>query len=515
MAKRIASASRRTSETRRSNTTRARDASSSGKASTTRAPAVQFTDAPAFSTGTKASTGDAYEPNTFQTINPMTQVASAHFERLTDSQLSLKVDAANQAQRAWAAMSVKARGQVMHRVADTLRANADEIAGLMADEMGKPLAEGRAEIKKWADGVDYFATHAPSMLASQRITDAQGTVEIRKEPTGTLFSILPWNMPIGQIFRMAGPALMGGNAVLMKHAPNVPQTAQRVEQLMLEAGVPKGVFTNLFIDLKQAQALIADPRVAGVTLTGSERAGRAIAEAAGKVMKPYVTELGGADPFVVLADANLERAVETLVSSRTMNAGQMCIAPKRIILEAPIHDRFVSMLVERLKRVRIGDPKDPQTQMGPMARADLHDELVRQVELSKKQGARAIVAGTVPEGHPTFFAPTVLLGVETDNVAFQEELFGPVFAITKAKNVDHACTLANLSRFGLGAAVWTENHDHAETFFNQVTAGLKAWNGPVESRFAAPIGGRRASGFGAELGTAGLWVRETTHLLPT
>ena len=440
----------------------------------------------------------------YRSINPATGEQNREFDTLTDADWSDRVDSARAAFDDWKISSFSHRAKLLLRLAERLDSEKDHIGALMTLEMGKPIHGAVAEAQKCAWGCRYFAEHGESFLASVAVESEASDSRVAYEPLGPVLAIMPWNFPFWQLFRVAAPGVMAGNVILLKHAPNVPQCAIRIEELFLEAGFPPGVLQNLFVTNDQAARIIADPRVAGVTLTGSVRAGKSVAAAAGASIKKCVLELGGSDPFIVLEDADLDLAVETAVTSRALNNGQSCIAAKRFILERGIADDFTRRFVGKMSDLRIGDPSDPHTDLGPLARADLRDTLHDQVVRSVSAGARLLAGGKPMDGRGFYYPPTVLSNVQPGMAAFDEETFGPVAALIEARDRNHALELANQTRFGLGAAVFTRDHDTAEYFARSLDAGNVFVNGFVKSDPRLPFGGVKESGYGRELGSWGI-----------
>jgi succinate-semialdehyde dehydrogenase/glutarate-semialdehyde dehydrogenase len=376
--------------------------------------------------------------------------------------------------------------------------------------MGKPIVQGEAEVDKCAWTCDFYADQAATYLAPQpRETDASLSY-VRFDPLGLILAVMPWNFPFWQVFRFAAPALMAGNAGLLKHASNVPRCALQIEEVLREAGFPRGLFATALVPSRAVAGLIADPRVAAVTLTGSDLAGSQVAEHAGRELKKTVLELGGSDPFIVLADADVAAAARTAADARLVNSGQSCIAAKRFIAVEAVADAFVARFAEELRTRRMGDPLDRTTQVGPQARTDLRDALHAQVEESVKRGARRVLGGEVPPGPGAFYPPTLLAAVDRGMPAFDEETFGPVAAVIRAKDDADAVRLANDSVFGLGASLWTQNHARAERLAAQIEAGSIFVNGLVKSDPRLPFGGIKRSGYGRELSEYG--IREFVNI---
>jgi len=398
----------------------------------------------------------------------------------------------------------------MRAAARLLRERKAEYGRLMALEMGKPVAQGEAEAEKCAWACEYYAEHAGAFLAPEpRATDASRSF-VRFDPLGPVLAIMPWNFPFWQVLRFAAPALMAGNAGVLKHASNVPQCARAVEALLREAGFPEGLFRAVLIGPEAVPRLIADPRVQAVTLTGSDRAGSQVAEQAGRHLKKTVLELGGSDPFIVLEDADLPRAAKTAADARLINSGQSCIAAKRFVVVEAVAERFLELFVTEMQSRRVGDPLARDTAVGPQARRDLRDALHRQVQESVRRGARLLLGGEVPAGPGAFYPPTVLAAVAPGSPAFDEETFGPAAAVIRAKDERDAIRLANASPYGLGASLWTEDRARAERLAPDIEAGSVFVNGLVKSDPRLPFGGVKRSGYGRELSEFG--IREFVNI---
>ncbi len=396
------------------------------------------------------------------------------------------------------------RAGVLRAVAKHLHSQCDRYATLITLEMGKPLREARAEVEKCATACDYYAQHAADFLRSEPAESDAGKSYVAFYPLGTVLAIMPWNFPFWQVFRAAAPALMAGNAVLLKHAPNVPQCALAMEAIFRECGLPEGIFTTLMIETGLVPDVIASPHVHAVTLTGSEATGRKVAALAGQHLKKCVLELGGSDPFIVLHDADMDLAVDTAVTARFQNCGQSCIAAKRFIVVPQIANEFLSRLKIKVEALKLGDPMDDATQIGPMARLDLRDSLHRQITDSIAQGAVA-VTGCEPDGREGFFyRPSILDRVTAKARAWHEELFGPVAVIIRAADEQDAIRIANETRFGLGSSIWSADAARAERLASRIQAGCTFVNGMVKSDPRLPFGGVKASGFGRELSRLGM-----------
>ncbi len=448
----------------------------------------------------------------FITLNPYTGIVENRFAAHQESQVEGILARAAKAHHQWRISGFGERSALLYRLADALMARRDELALTMTREMGKRLAESLAEVDKCISVCRYYADNAESMLASVALEAGDDEAQVHYQSLGPVLAIMPWNFPLWQVFRFLAPTLMVGNVALLKHAPNAAASALNIAALFEQAGAPQGVFQNLFVDLETVEKVIADGRVRGVTLTGSERAGRAVGALAGGALKPCVLELGGSDPFIVLADADLDAAVEDAVTSRFMNAGQTCIAAKRLIVEAPVMDAFKEALVARVADLRYGDPQLAQTGLAPMARQDLRDQLHGQVTQTLGQGARCLMGGQPIAGSYAGYEATILDGVTPEMLAANEELFGPVACLMSVESADAALALANRSRFGLGASLWTRDRARAEVLASQIESGAVFINGFVKSDPRWPFGGVKHSGFGRELWRDGLTAFSNAQL---
>ena len=442
------------------------------------------------------------------TVNPATGERLDEYPAFTDADVDAALDRAAEAQQEWAARPIDDRAAVLRRVAELLREEADELALLITREMGKPLVEARAEVEKCATTCDYYADNAAAFLADEPVETSADRSWISYEPVGVVLAVMPWNFPLWQVLRFAAPALMAGNGALLKHSPNTTGCALAVERIVTAAGAPEGLFGALVVAEADVPAvtrrLIGDPRVGAVTITGSERAGRAVGAAAGDAIKKSVLELGGSDPFVVLADADLRRVAALAARGRLMNAGQSCISPKRLIVDASVAEEFTRLLVAEVEALAVGDPEAPGTHIGPMARADLRDGVDRQVQASIAAGARLLTGGRPLPGAGCFYAPTVLADVVPGVPAYDEEVFGPVATVIVARDEDDAVRIANDTRFGLGASVWTTDVDRGVAVARRIRSGAAFVNALVASDARMPFGGTRASGYGRELAAAGI-----------
>ena len=451
-----------------------------------------------------------------RSINPADGTLVAEYAEHDRREVFARVARADDAQRAWARARIADRAAPLSRVADLLEERAEELARGMALEMGKPLGEGVAEARKCAWVCRYYAENAAHFLASDEIATEAARSFVAYRPLGTVLAIMPWNFPYWQVFRFAAPALMAGNACLLKHAPNVTGASIAIEKLFADAGLPANVFTSLVIDIDLVPELIADARIRGVTLTGSTRAGRAVAALAGAALKPAVLELGGSDPYVILADAEIDVAVDACAASRLLNAGQSCIAAKRFIVVDSIRAEFTERVIARFERVSVGDPLDANTSLGPLARLDLRDCLQQQVAKSVELGASVRIGGEPPLGKGAFYPPTVLDGVIAGMPAYEDELFGPVASILAARDEADAIRIANDTSYGLGAAVFTRDTERGlHIAEHELDAGACFVNDFVKSDPRLPFGGIRDSGYGRELSLLGIreWTNAKTVVL--
>ena len=398
----------------------------------------------------------------------------------------------------------------MREAAQILRTRRAEYARTMTIEMGKPIVQAEAEVDKCAWVCEYYADHAEAFLAEQPRETQASRSYVRFDPLGPVLAVMPWNFPFWQVFRFAAPALMAGNAGILKHASNVPRSALAIEEVFREAGFPRGLFSTVLVGSSAVAGLIADPRIVAVTLTGSELAGSKVAEQAGHALKKTVLELGGSDPFIVLADADIGAAARTAADARLINSGQSCIAAKRFIVVEPVADQFLDRFLDELRSRRMGDPLVRGTQVGPQARLDLRDSLHEQVAESVKRGAKLLLGGEVPAGKGAFYPPTLLAAVDKGMPAFDEETFGPVAAVIRAKDAADAVRLANDSAFGLGASLCTQDRVRAERMAAQIEAGAVFVNSLVTSDPRLPFGGIKRSGYGRELSEYG--IREFVNI---
>jgi succinate-semialdehyde dehydrogenase/glutarate-semialdehyde dehydrogenase len=447
---------------------------------------------------------------TLVATNPFTGEQLATFASASDDDVRATLDRAGTAFAAWRRRPVAERAALMGSLATTLRANKAHLAELATLEMGKPITEAEGEVEKSAMFCDYFAENGERFLTPASLEGGQDDNYVRYEPLGTILAVMPWNFPYVQVFRFAPPALVAGNVAILKHASNVPQCALEIERLFIEAGFPEGVFQTLLAGPEVVEGLLGDDRIGGVALTGSERAGSMVASIAGRELKTSVMELGGSDPFIVLDDADIAEAAKEGCRGRNINAGQACISAKRFIVLDEVADEFEAALAREVESLKLGDPLDRETQVGPLARADLVEDLRLQVEDSVAAGAKVIAGGTPWEGPGFFVVPTVLTDVTPDMRVFREETFGPVAAVIRARDEDEAIALANDSQYGLGASVWTRDTERGRRVAEQVEAGMVFINAIVVSDPRLPFGGVKRSGYGRELGEWG--IREFTYV---
>ncbi|WP_431289084.1 aldehyde dehydrogenase family protein [Roseateles chitinivorans] len=452
--------------------------------------------------------------HTITTINPTTGETLATFEAWGREQVDQAVDAAHAAALAWGGQPLSARADIVRKLADELRASKDSLAALITAEMGKPLAEAAGELEKSAVTALYYVDKAPSLLSDEPVQIDGVDAWVAYEPIGLVLAVMPWNFPVWQVMRFAIPSLIAGNGILLKHSPNVTGSALALEQLFERAGVPPHVLTTLVVaepDVPSTiESLIADDRIAAVTLTGSNRAGAAVGSAAGRASKKSVLELGGSDAFVVLEDADVKAAAAAAVKARFHNAGQSCVCAKRFIVAESVAEEFTRLFVAGTKALVVGDPTDPKTQVGPLARGDLRAALADQVKRSVAAGATVLLGGASMPGEGYFFQPTVIGHTKPGMAVFDEETFGPVAAIAIAKDDDDAVRLANATPFGLSLSVWTASQPRGVALAKRVTSGAAFINAVTASDARLPFGGTKKSGYGRELASAG--VREFSNI---
>lgn len=437
-------------------------------------------------------------------VNPATGKEIEHFEEFTWKQVEARLATTSKTFKEWRLTDYTERADCMRALANLLRRNKREYGKIMTLEMGKPITEAMAESEKCAWACDFYAEKAETLLADEDVpTEAKRSL-VRYEPLGAILAVMPWNFPFWQVFRFVAPSFMAGNVGLLKHASNVPRCALTIQEILEEAGFPKGAFHTLLVGSSQVEKIVRDSRIRAVTLTGSEKAGASVAAVAGAEIKKTVMELGGSDPFIVFKDADLEKAAKVAAQARCINSGQSCIAAKRFIVEKAVSKEFTNLFVETMRSLRVGDPLKEDTQVGPVARGDLRDELTRQVNASVSKGARVELGGKPMKGPGFFFEPTVLSGVRKGMPAYDEEVFGPVAGIITVPGESDAIRVANDSRYGLGASIWTEDVEKAMRLVSEVEAGMVFVNHLVKSDPRLPFGGVKSSGYGRELGAPGI-----------
>ncbi len=439
-----------------------------------------------------------------QTINPTTGEVLETFEPFNQNQINEALGQAHQAYLKWRTATFAERAKHLHSVASYLRDHKTELAQLAVLEMGKTITEAAAEVEKCAWNCDYFAENAGRFLADEKVATNATESYIAFRPLGVVLAVMPWNFPYWQVFRFAAPALMAGNTAVLKHASNVSGVALKIERIFQEAGLPQGVLRTVLVPGSETRKLIADPRIAAVTLTGSEAAGVEVAANSGHVLKKTVLELGGSDAFIVLADADLDQAAQVGITARFQNNGQSCIAAKRFIVVDAVAEAFERKFVDAASKLRVGNPLDYETQVGPVARDDLRETLDRQVRDSVKMGARVLLGGKPLEDKGYFYAPTIVSGVTPEMPMFREETFGPAAAVIHARNAEHAIELANDSEFGLSCNLWTRNIEQARELAARIEAGGCFVNGMTASDPRLPFGGVKHSGYGRELSSFGI-----------
>lgn len=449
--------------------------------------------------------------SSFISVNPATGAEIAHYPATDPRKKEKALKDAQKAFQAWKQQPFKERAKVLKAIARQIRKQKKELAGLATREMGKPIQQSLAEVEKCAFTFDYYANEGAKYLADEVIaTDARKSF-VTYQPLGVVLAVMPWNFPYWQVFRCMAPILMAGNAMILKHASNVSGCALAIEEVLKKSGAPKGLFHTLLLPSSEIADLIGDPAVNAVTFTGSTQAGSKVAEAAGRHIKKQVLELGGSDAYVILEDADLQKAVEICVNARLINSGQSCVAAKRFIVVKSLRKEFEKLMTESMKKATYGDGMDERNKIGPMARVDLRDDLHHQVSQSVSKGAKVLCGGVIPEGTGAFYPPTVLTHVKKGMPAYDEELFGPVAAIIEAKNDEDALRIANDSIYGLGGALFSKNRKRAEQLAKeQLDAGNCFVNGSVHSDPRLPFGGTKQSGYGRELG--GFGIREFTNI---
>lgn len=440
-----------------------------------------------------------------QSISPTDGRLLAEYQETDTEETARCIETSAALQRDWSQTDVADRAPKMARAAELLEEARDSLANLMADEMGKPITQGRGEVDKCAWVCRHYAETTDQILANVHIEADRSASYVAYRPLGVVLAVMPWNFPLWQVFRFAAPALMAGNGGILKHASNVTGCALEIDRILTEAGFPDGLFRTLVLPSSRVDEVLEHPGIVAATLTGSDPAGRAVAAKAGSLLKKTVLELGGSDPYIVLADADIELAASTCATSRLINGGQSCISAKRFIVESLVVDEFTELMSTRLAESRVGDPRDEATTMGPMARVDLRDELHAQVEESVSRGAKVVLGGEIPDGPGAFYPATLLAGIEEGMPVYREETFGPVAAVITARDSDHAISIANDSDFGLGAAIFTSDVERGEAIArDRLEAGACFVNAFVASDPRLPFGGIKMSGYGRELADLGM-----------
>ena len=447
---------------------------------------------------------------TIESVEPATEAIRARFDPHTTTDVEAALAQADAAFRRWREVPIAERAVPMRALAGVLRDRRERYARLITTEMGKPIGEAQAEIEKCAWNCDFYAEHAAAFLADEAVETNATSSYVAFEPLGVVLAVMPWNYPFWQVIRFLAPALMAGNAAVLKHASNIPQCALALEEAVRDAGFPSGLLRTLLLSGAEVEPVIADDRVRAVTLTGSTATGARIAELAGRAVKKAVLELGGSDPFIVLRDADLQAAAETGAKARFQNAGQSCIAAKRFLVEAPVAAEFERRFADAVRALRVGDPLDAATQVGPLAREDLRDTLERQVAESVRMGARVVIGGKRIAGKGWFYEPTLLADVTEDMPVLREETFGPVAALLVVRDADESVRVANSSPYGLGASLWTADVARGCALARRIESGSVFINGMVASDPRLPFGGTKRSGYGRELSSFG--IREFVNI---
>lgn len=456
---------------------------------------------------------ESVKTSSIKTVNPFNNEIVKEFGVMTDDQINEKTGLADKAFKSWKKTPAARRAAVLSKVAVILRSRKEELGKLATLEMGKLFKESVAEVELSASIFDYYADNGEKFLADKPLDTPLGSAFLSYEPIGVILSIQPWNFPFYQITRSAAPNLMAGNTMLLKHASNVPQCAQIMEDIFLEAGAPEGVYQNLFIPGSKVSDLVADPRIKGVTLTGSEPAGSSVAAAAGKYVKKSTLELGGSDAFIVLDDANIEEAADAAVQGRLWNAGQVCVSPKRIIVEEGIADEFLERVKSKFKTLNIGDPMDEKTDLAPLSSEKAVEDVIRQVQEAVAGGAQLLHGGNRIDRPGAFMEPTILTNIKPGNSAYLDEIFGPVLMFYKVKNEEEAVELANATDYGLGGSVFSSDQEGAVSVARQIETGMVYINHVTGIAAELPFGGTKHSGYGREQSQAAIYEFVNTKLI--
>ncbi|MEN0082595.1 NAD-dependent succinate-semialdehyde dehydrogenase [Flavobacterium lindanitolerans] len=439
-----------------------------------------------------------------KTINPYNNKEIKSFEEFSEEAVEKKIAQADKTYQKWKTIAIKQRAELLMNVASLFRKRKEELAKLITLEMGKLIAQSEAEVEMCASVYEYYAKNAADFLEDKPIEIKDGKAFVRYTPIGIILAVEPWNYPYNQVARVAAPNIMAGNVIMVKHASNVPQCAAAIEEIFREAGAEDGIYTNLFLSSSRIAKLAEDPRIVGLSLTGSEKAGASLAEAAGKNLKKSVLELGGSDPFIILEDADLEKAVKNAVKGRFGNMGQACTSSKRIIAVGKIADEFLEKFKEKVTGLKVGDPMERDTEVGPLSSEEAAQKIEKQVNDTVKSGAKVVLGGKRIDREGAFYEPTILTDIKPGMVAYHEEIFGPVASFYKVKDEKEAIALANDSTFGLGGSVFSENIDRAVEVASQIETGMVFINEHVASRPDLPFGGTKRSGYGRELSELGI-----------
>ncbi|ASM54151.1 succinate-semialdehyde dehydrogenase / glutarate-semialdehyde dehydrogenase [Pseudoalteromonas nigrifaciens] len=441
----------------------------------------------------------------YKVTNPATGKVEASYPTANEQDIQQAITKADDAYKEWRNISLSERSALLHKIADIYIERQDELANMIAVEMGKPVAQGKGELALVAEIYRYYADNAEQLLAHNQINVAEGSAFVEKLPVGALLGIMPWNYPHYQVARFAAPNFMAGNTIILKHAPQCPKTAEVIVEILKDAGLPDGVYNNVFATNDQAATIIEDSRIQGISLTGSERAGQAVAKIAGGALKKVVLELGGSDAFIVAADADIEQAVADAITGRFGNTGQACNAAKRLIVVEAVYDKFVQGFADAVREMTLSDPLDQTTFIGPMSSKSAAVNLQKQLDEAIKAGATVLIEGGIVKDKPgAWFAPAVLTNVDNSMAVYSEELFGPVAVIYKARDIADAIKIANDVPFGLGASIQTKDSELAAEIADQLEVGMVTINAPSGTEANTPFGGVKRSGFGRELGTLGI-----------
>lgn len=453
--------------------------------------------------------------SSIKTVNPFNNEIVKEFEAMTPEQTAAMIDKADEAFKTWRYSSFAVRSKIIHKVASIMRDRKEELGKLATLEMGKLLGESIAEVEISADIFDYYADKAEELLADHPLYVKHGEAFLSYEPIGVILSVQPWNFPFYQITRSASANLMAGNTMILKHASNVPQCAQVMEDIFKEAGLPDGVYTNLFLPGKDIEPLVANPKIKGVTLTGSKPAGASIAAAAGAQVKKSTLELGGSDPFVVMDDADIAEAVDVAVKGRMWNAGQVCVSPKRVIVPEKMFDAFLEETKKAFTKLKVGNPMDADTNVAPLSTEKAAEDVIKQIEKGVKQGAKLLLGGKRVDRPGAFVEPTLITGIKPDNDIYYEEIFGPVFMLYSYKTIDEAVELANATEFGLGGTVFGKDTKKAVDIARRIDTGMVYINHVTGIAPELPFGGTKESGYGREQSPAGIYEFVNSKLIRT